>query len=241
MAKIPDQPQDIFELLKHDSLSAYGNDLVSLMLYGSAAAGAYVKDKTDINILLVLTQEGIGRLDACLPLVKNWRKRNVAVPLLITKEFIASSLDAYPIEFLNMKNNSILIYGENVLEPLSFKPDDLRLQIERELKGKILWLREGYLASEGSARQIRELIVRSLTAFVSIFNALLYLKTGEAPHVRHETMKQMAGGFGLDASVFESCMMIKDGTDQFSGAEVVKVFKKYLQEAGKVCHQVDKG
>ena len=35
-----------------------------------------------------------------------------------------------------MKNNHILIYGENVLEKLNFKPEDLRLQIERELKAK---------------------------------------------------------------------------------------------------------
>src|SRR5665647_1329976 len=101
MAKIPDQPQDIFVPLTEDYLKTFGKDLISLMLYGSAAGGAYVKGKSDINILVVLTPEGINRLEDGFALVKNWRKRNLAMPRVMTKAFIESSLDAYPIEFLN--------------------------------------------------------------------------------------------------------------------------------------------
>ncbi|MEE9910798.1 MAG: hypothetical protein K4571_03655 [Deltaproteobacteria bacterium] len=239
MAKIPDQPQDIFVPLTQDYLQTFGKDLVSLMLYGSAAGGSYVKGKSDINILVVLTDEGINRLEDGFTLVKNWKKRNVAVPLVMTKAFIESSLDAYPIEFLNMKNNSILIHGENVLESLVFKPEDLRLQIERELKGKILLLREGYLESEGSARPIRQLISKSLTAFVSVFNAMIYLKQMQAPHNKRETIKEMNKVFGIDAAVFMLCFDIREGTDKLSGREVIDVFKKYLREVENVCHTID--
>jgi predicted nucleotidyltransferase len=239
MAKIPDQPQDIFVPLTQDYLQAFGKDLVSLMLYGSAAGGSYVKGKSDINVLVVLTPEGINRLEDGFALVKIWRKRNVAVPLVMTKQFIDSSLDSYPIEFLNMKNNSVLIYGENVLEPLVFKPEDLRLQIERELKSKILLLREGYLESAGSARPVRQLISKSLTAFVSIFNAMLYLKEVRAPRDKNETIREMNKVFTIDAAVFVLCFEIRQGADKLSGAEVIDVFKKYLREVEKVCHIID--
>ena len=239
MAKIPDQPQDIFVPLTQDYLKAFGNDLVSLMLYGSAAGGSYVKGKSDINVLAVLTPEGINRLEDAFAIVKSWRNRKVAVPLVMTKPFIVSSLDSYPIEFLNMKNNSVLIYGENVLEPLSFKPEDLRLQIERELKSKILLLREGYLDSEGSPRQVRQLINKSLTAFVSIFNAMLHFKNAKSPHDKRETIKEMQQVFAVDGAVFMMCFDIRDGSDKLSGKEVIDVFKKYLREAEKVCHIVD--
>lgn len=239
MAKIPDQPQEIFAPLTQDYLQAFGSDLISLMLYGSAAGGSYVKGKSDINVLVVLTPEGIARLEDGFALVKNWRKRNVAVPLVITKEFISSSLDAYPIEFLNMKNNSVLIYGENVLAPLTFKPEDLRLQIERELKSKILLLREGYLESAGSARPIRQLIGKSMAAFVAIFNAMLYLKKAAAPQDKLETIKEMHQVFNVDAEVFRLCFAIKADTDQLSGREVIEVFKKYLGEVEKVTKIID--
>lgn len=239
MAKIPDQPQDIFVPLTQDYLQAFGKDLISLMLYGSAASGSYVKGKSDINILVVLTEEGIVRLEDAFELVKNWRKRNVAIPLVLTKNFISSSLDSYPIEFLNMKNSSVLIYGENVLEPLAFKPEDLRLQIERELKSKILLLRQGYLESEGSARRVRQLIGRSLTAFTAIFNAMLYLKQAKTPRDKQETMKEMNRVFTIDAGIFMLCHEIRQGVDKLSGKEVMDVFKKYLREAEKASEIID--
>lgn len=239
MAKIPDQPQDIFVPLTQDYLQTFGRDLISLVLYGSAADGSYVKGKSDINLLVVLSKEGISRLDDAVVLVKNWRKRNVAVPLLVTKEFIASSLDAYPIEFLNMKSHAVLIYGENVLDALIFKPADLRLQIERELKSKILLLREGYLECEGSARKLRQLIGRSLTAFVSIFNAMLYLKNVPTPANKYATIKEMNRVFTIDEAVFKLCFEIKQDSDKLSGKEVVDGFKKYLREVEKACHIID--
>jgi hypothetical protein len=157
----------------------------------------------------------------------------------MTRNFISSSLDAYPIEFLNMKNNSILMYGENVLDSLVFKPEDLRLQIERELKSKILLLREGYLDSEGSARKLRQLIGRSLTAFVAIFNAMLYLKQNQAPRNRRETLDEMKRIFTIDAEVFRLCFEIRQDTDKLSGKEIIDIFKKYLQEAEKACSIID--
>ncbi len=67
----------------------------SLIVYGSAAAGYYVKGKSDINLLVILTAEGMERLeDSLRSVVKNWRKRSVAVPWVMTREFILKSLIA---------------------------------------------------------------------------------------------------------------------------------------------------
>jgi predicted nucleotidyltransferase len=239
MAKIPDKPQEIFVPLTQDFLKIFNKELVSLILYGSAASGHYVKGKSDINLLVVLTSTGMDKLADVLDTVQVWKKSRVAVPLVMTKTFIEKSLDCYPIEFLNMRNRHILIYGENVLEQLKFKPEDLRLQIERELKGKLILLRNGYLESGGNARQLKQLINRSFTAFTSIFNALLYLKQESAPHHRRDTIKEIAKLFTVDAGVFLSCADIKEGIDKLSGKEVEAVFKKYLQEVEKICDIVD--
>jgi hypothetical protein len=239
MAKIPDQPQEVFVPLTSDYLKVFGSELVSLIVYGSAAAGSYVKGKSDINLLVVLTDAGKNRLDVAFDTVKYWKKRKVATPLVMTKEFIETSLDSYPIEFLNMKNSHILVYGENVLANLAFQPADLRLQIEREIKGKIILLTQGYLETEGSARALRQLIGRSITAFISIFNALLFLKQGKAPQTRRETIQEACNLFSLDAAVFELCSDIKEGKDNLSGKEISNIFKKYLQEVEKIGNIVD--
>jgi hypothetical protein len=240
MTKIPESPQDIFVPITQDYRKVLGNDLVSLILYGSAAGGHYIRGKSDINLLVVVTEAGMDKLADILDTVKDWKKRHVAVPLVMTRDFIECSLDSYPIEFLNMKNSHILIYGENVLEPLIFKPEDLRLQIERELRGKLILLRQGYLEAEGKAGQLKKLIANSFTAFISIFKALLYLEHESAPHGRRETIKEIGNLLAVDVSVFMLCADIKEGVDHLSGEEVIGVFKKYLQEVNKLCNIVDR-
>jgi hypothetical protein len=239
MTRIPDQPQDIFVPLTQDYLKIFDKELVSLILYGSAAGGHYIKGRSDINLLAVITPAGMEKLADVLDTVSAWKKRHVAVPLVMTRDFILSSLDSYPIEFLNMKNNHITIYGENILESLTFKPEDLRLQIERELRGKLILLRQGYLEAQGKARPLKRLIANSFTAFISIFNALLYLKQGKSPQGRRDTIKEVSSIFTIDATVFNLCADIKEGVDRLSGAEAVNVFNKYMQEVDKLCNIVD--
>jgi predicted nucleotidyltransferase len=239
MTKIPESPQDIFVPLTQDYRKVFGNDLVSLILYGSAASGHYVRGKSDINLLVVLTEAGMDKLADVLDTVSAWRKRHVAVPLVMTRNFIECSLDSYPIEFINMVNSNILIYGENVLAPLVFNPDDLRLQIERELRGKLILLRQGYLDAQGKPRQLKQLIADSFTAFISIFKALLYLKHEKAPHSRREVIKEVGDLLSIDLSVFMQCADIKEGGDHLSSAEVIDVFKKYLREVNNLCNIVD--
>jgi predicted nucleotidyltransferase len=239
MTKIPDKPQDIFVPLTQDYLKVFGKELVSLILYGSAASGSYIRGKSDINLLVVLTVAGMDKLGDAPEMVKMWKKRRVAVPLMMTKSFINSSLDCYPIEFLNMKNNHIIIYGENVLRDLIFNPADLRLQIERELKGKLILLRQGYLDVEGKERQLKQLIGHSFTAFTSIFNALLYLKNNAIPQDRRNTIKELANYFAIDTDVFIQCADVREGKNNLSGEDVIRLFKRYVQEVEKIGNIVD--
>jgi len=239
MSRIPDSPEEIFVPLIQDYLRVFAGELVSLIIYGSAAGGLYIKGKSDINLLVVLTPAGMDKLPQAFSLISQWKKRRVAVPLVLTKKFIAVSLDSYPIEFLNMKNSHILIYGENVLEKLEFQHDNLRLQIERELRGKLIHLRQGYLEAEGNGRKLRKLISASFTAFISIFNALLYLKKGSAPRGRRETIKEVTAVFAVDTEAFSNCASIKEGVDKFSRKEVEEIFGKYVREVENICNIVD--
>ena len=172
-------------------------------------------------------------------MVARWRKRNVAIPLFMTRSYLEGSQDAYPIEFLNMKRHYVVVSGKDVLAELAFDRRHIRLQLERELRGKLLHLRSGYLATEGNARKIRELITLSLTAFISLFSALLYLKNIEIPHGKREIITAAGKAFGIDAAIFLKCEEIRRKTDRFSSYEVKAVFQAYMKEVSRLCDQID--
>lgn len=237
MAKI-EKPEEIFPELTQGYREIYGDGLVSVILYGSAAGRDYRPGKSDLNFLVILSEEAIDHLDRALGTVSRWCKKGVATPLFMTKSYIISSLDSYPLEFLNMQKGYILVYGEDVLKDISFEPGDLRLQCEREIKGKLLLLRERFLETEGKARRMRELIADSITAFISIFRGLLYLRGAEIPSSRREIVEVLARQFPVDAAPFLRCLDIKEG-EKLSSSETAEAMKAYLAEVRTLWGIVD--
>lgn len=239
MAKAPSKPAEIFGSFDAEYRRIFGEDLLSIVLYGSGAGDDYLPGRSDLNFLITLTEEGIGRLDLVIDTIARWRKRSVTVPLFMTRRDLAGSQDAYPIELINMKRQYIVVSGEDVLAGLSFDPCHIRLQLERELRGKLLHLRGGYLATGGSVRKIRELIALSLTAFVSLFSALLTLKNLAIPAGKRAVITAAGTAFGFPAAVFLDCEEIRRKTDRFSSAQVREVFWRYLREVSRLCDQIE--
>jgi hypothetical protein len=181
----------------------------------------------------------MDRLEQTFDVVKKWEKRRVAIPLMMTQSNIRSSIDAYPIEILNMSLHHIVVFGEDVLEGLTLRRECLRLQLERELRGKLLLLRQGFLSTGGKEKPIRNLIRVSLTAFLSAFNGLLYVKGIEIPRERPALVAAVEEAFAIDKDLFHQCLEIRKGRDDFSKKEISAIFQGYVKEIAKLCDEVD--
>jgi len=239
MGKIPNRPEEIFAELKQDYVALFGDDLVAIILYGSGARGEYVPKKSDINLLIVLSDKGIERLGDATDAVAKWRKRNVRVPLVMTRGYIQSSLDAFPLEFFNIKSAYQVIQGEDILKDVVIQKEDLRLQCERELKAKLLLLRESFLEANNKSHLLRELVAQSLSAFISIFKALLYLKGDEVPEKNEAVLSATVQSFGLDREIFQTLWYIKRGEKKSDRGALKEIVQKYVSEIRGLSTQVD--
>jgi len=239
MGKIPNRPEDIFDELKQDYTALFGDDLVAIILYGSGARGEYVPKKSDINLLIVLSDTGIEHLGDATDAVAKWRKRNVRVPLVMTRGYIESSLDAFPLEFFNIKSAYKVIHGEDILKDVVIQKGDLRLQCERELKAKLLLLRESFLEANNKTHLLRELVAQSLSAFISIFKALLYLKGDEVPEKNEAVLSATVQSFGLDREVFQTLWYIKREEKKLDRDDLKEMVQKYISEIRGLSTQVD--
>jgi len=239
MSRIPKDPKEILDKFVNDCKGVYGNDLVSIILYGSGAGKDYVPGRSDINFMIILTEEGIKDPERAFGLVKKWRKRNVAVPLFLTDNYIKTSADVFPIEYLNFKRRYVPVYGEDILKGLSFKKELIRLQAEREIKGKLLLLRESYLETAGNKRGLTNIINQSLHAFIAIFNALLFMKDIDIPEGGRSLVLAVCNAFGLENSIFMKLIHIREGKIKPDEKELNMIFKNYLNEVHKLSKIVD--
>lgn len=239
MARIPKNPDDIFNEFTSDFRHVFGDDLEAIILYGSAAKGQYRYKRSDINFLLVLTENGINELGKCTPLVKKWLKRRVAPPLIVSRNYIESSLDSFPLEFMDMQANHRLVFGEDLLSDLTISTDNLRLQCERELKGKLLHLRTSFLQFAGSKRMLFQLVTQSLADFSILFTGLLHLKSVTVPATRADIIFKTVEQFSLDKSVFDRLLRIIDRQEKPSGTEWPSIMQQYIHEIRILTQTVD--
>ncbi len=232
-------PKEIFSNITNDYKNLYENDLESIILYGSAAGSDYQPGRSDINFMIVLSENGITDLARSFRTIAQWKKRKVSTPLFLTRYYVNSSTDVFPIEYLNFKHNHQLVYGEDILNNLTFDKEHIRLQCEREIKGKLLLLREAFLESQGSKTALKSIIKDSLPTFVSIFTALLFLKNTEIPEDRLSIIKATCKSYGLDSSIFAKLLDIRDDKSKLAREDIAGIYNEYLSEIRTLSKIVD--
>ncbi len=239
MIRAPKRPEDIFPEFTEDYQGIYGDDLISIVLYGSGARGDYIPGRSDLNFLLVLTDEGIRGLHRAFKAVAKWHRRRVATPLFMTEEYIATSLDTFSLEFLNIKRHYRVVWGKDPLAKLTIPKRQLHLQCEREVKGKLLQLREAYLSSEGRGRALAVLASQSITALISIFQGILYLRDLEIPDQRGEVIAAITTETGLDGDPFLELLEVKEGTTKLPVQQMEDLMERYIGEVRRLAFWVD--
>jgi hypothetical protein len=239
MRKANADPREVGYQVIADCEHLFGDDLISILLYGSAASGEYRPGSSDINIMIVLTEEGIDRLDRAFEAVGKWRKSSAAIPLFITQGYLETSLDVFPIEYLNFRTNHVLVYGKDILEGLVIKPEFLRLQCERELKGKLLLLREAFVGTEGKGGRLRDVVSESLPAMAATFRALLYLNGREGRGDKRSILRETCEVFGMEHMVFQNLLDIREGRLKPGDRDLLALFKAYMGEVRRLSNLVD--
>jgi hypothetical protein len=236
--KPPEKPEDIFAELSQDLTGELGADLLGICLFGSAAAGRYVKGTSDLN-LLILVADGARKVTSRLmPFYKKWAPAGVSPPLVLSPEYIASSLDVFPIEFLVMAAGHLCIHGQDPFENLQVEPKHLRLQLERELKGKLTTLRTRLLASGGNLKALTALASEALPAFTAFFQAWLQLTKGRFPQEPEMVLAQ-AREAGLEVEAYAALQRVRRGDYKPEAKQMVDLWEEGIFELEDICRQVD--
>jgi predicted nucleotidyltransferase len=240
MAKKEPRSMQVLERMVRDLESALGEKLVSVVLYGSAARGDFEEGTSDFNLLLVLSDLSPSTLEALTKPVRSWERQGQPSPRYFTRETLADAADVFPIEFLDIKQCRIVKSGEDPFERLEIHRDHLRLQCERELREKMMRLRERYIECNARPKELRRLLTDSYTTFAAIFRGCLHLTTaGEEPPVHNdEVVSAFCSRAGLDPAPFDEVDRLKR-----SGSIRVdpkSIFTRYYEELSKAVGAVDR-
>lgn len=221
-------------------LVLYKNNILSVNLYGSAIRKDFDPKISAINLLVILKELTFVDLKQGLKLTAKGVKNNIPAPLFLTREHIRSSQDVFPMEFLEMQENYLCVYGEDILSGLAVKTDHLRLFCEEQIKGKLIRIRQAYLEIGLQRRGIEKLLKDSLTALVPVFRNILRIKGIVPPVDKEKVLTAIAGECGLDQEAFLAILRDKNADEKIAGKDAEVYFEKYLEQIQKLASLVDK-
>jgi len=220
-------------------MAVHGDEILSINLYGSAVDESFNIKRSNINFVIVFKKIGINTLQKSLKLVKRGVKKKIIAPLFFTEEHIVTSCDTFPIEFLEIRDKHVCIYGEDVFATLSIDNKNLRLQCEQQVKSLLIKLRQSYLEIGLEKKGIEKLIVESFRTVLPVFRTVLRLKGETIPPEQKQLIMQVASLAGLSTSIFMMVLQDKAGDEKIGNCEAVKFLGNYLAEIQKLAQFVD--
>ncbi len=223
------------KLLELDS-----DNIISLAVYGSATGNNFVPGKSNVNLAVVVNILMLKQLKIYQKLAPK-RKKQVVVPLFLTQEHVQSSLDVFPMELLEIKDNHVTIFGKDVFDGLEVEFSHLRLQCEREIKSRLIRLRQAYPEVGAKAKGLAALLVESFNSILPIMRALLYLGDQEhTPEVaKDQILSQLGAKFDIDDNLFKRILELKTIKKLPPLPELESIFDQYLQQLQRLAQLVD--
>ncbi|HXY69105.1 MAG TPA: nucleotidyltransferase domain-containing protein [Gemmatimonadales bacterium] len=220
--------------------TALGGNLTSLVLFGSAARGTHVEGRSDLNLLLVVKDASVAALHAATPVVAEWARGGQPPPLIFAEAEWAASTDVFPIELEDMRDAHRVLAGRDPLAGVATKRSYLRLELEHEIRGKVLRLRTEYAAAAADGKALGRLLVHSAGTFFVLFRAVLRLGGGAPPADHGALVRETAAAAGLDAAAFAWVLTALEGKGAADLAPYDPIAGKYVDAMEKLAEYVDR-
>ncbi len=220
--------------------AAAGANLESVILFGSAAAGDFHPEFSNVNLFCVIRDSSFAALQTLAPAVKWWDSQKQPPPLFMTRDEIERSADVFTIELLDMREHHRVLFGEDVVKSLSIPANLHRVQVEYELREKLALLRQHLLLASGNNSRLWELLLRSISSFATLFRHALIVLGHDAPVSRRETVHALSKKIGFDASGILQVLDVRERKSDRKQFDVADVFSRYLSALEQVTAAVDK-
>jgi predicted nucleotidyltransferase len=219
---------------------AHGDNLRAVVVYGSAAAGDQRQGRArDVNILVLVRSLALDDLEREGPVAQAWAKAGNPPPLTLTESEWLESADIFPMEYADVLEHHRVLHGDLPDEDRIIDREHLRLELEQQVMGKLIQLRQGAMAAAGRRGALLELLEASLSTFMVLFRAAVRLHGQRPPFTSEALCQRVADLCGVDPSPFVQVIRHKRGEARLGAADAAALLDRYLTETGKLKAHID--
>lgn len=218
---------------------AFGARLRSVLLYGSVARGEYIEGVSNINVLVLLDEIDPTTLRTAAPRALQWASSGL-VPLLLEADEWARASDVFAIEVLDMLDAHDALHGPDPLQGLEVSAEALRLQAERELRGKLVTLHSGMLGGAEKPEALGDLLRVALPSYLTYVRAALRLAGQPVPPTSAAVIEAGARTVSFDPAGLKAALDARSTRARWKVSITDRVMESYHAAAERLAEFVDR-
>jgi hypothetical protein len=218
---------------------AFGDRIVSVLLYGSAAAGDWQERASDLNILCVLTAITGAEIKLAEPLFQWWGKQGNLPPVLLTEDEVRQSTDCFPMEFHDLQERRRVLMGRDIMADLRIDFSYYRAHVERELRSKQMRLRQKAIELLGRPDRLLKLMTDSISTFCALGRHALILGKLPARWKKREILAAISEATGSPMQAANQLLTIREAGKKPSASDALALLDQYLCDTDVIVHFVD--
>ena len=237
-----DPGEDVLAAARHwlePVRTALGSDFVAAYLTGSVLTQGFHPDHSRVNVLLVSRHLGDETLDSLAQALPQTKRPPHFAPLFMTQHQIESSLDSFPIEWVEIQERHLLIEGQDVLGNLEVPRTYLRLQCEHELRAKLILLRQSYVLGSAHPDRLEPVLHQSASGFATLFRTLLRLSGESPPADPSRVVERVADLYQLQAEGLLGAYRVRAARRRHKGQELLGIYRKFMAEIERLVEAIN--
>ena len=211
----------------------------AILVYGSAARGEFLPGYSNINVLIVLEHVTQPELQQWSGIHKQWAREKFVAPLFLTHKDLQQSSDVFPLEFLDIKEQHVLLEGRDPFPELHVNTTNLFLQCRQEVHSNLLRVRQNYVEGWGKIEAIQTLLPLSLTSLLPCLRGLYRLLDLPSNLKSPEVLDELKVTLDMDPLVFLEVWRLKRGLSTPGKHELPKLLERYLVGLEQLVGTVD--
>jgi len=219
--------------------NAVGDNLESVVLYGSTVRGDAQAPYSDLNLLCVVRSASRAELEKMASLVHWWSQgQGQRSPLIFTADELRRSADVFAIELLDMQRAHRVLYGAEIIAGIPVPMNLHRVQVEHELRTLIQKLRQHYLHGPAEEASLRTVLAKSLSSVVTLLRHTLIAMDRDAAIERQDLLHQVHRHLGVNVHALQAVLELRK-TPSAKG-NVGSLYGNYLEVLEHICDQLDR-
>lgn len=217
---------------------ACGENLVSIVLFGSAAREDFHEQFSDVNLLVVM-QELKPSSFAPISNVLHWwsHEEKLRPPMIMTLEELRESADVFAIELIDIKDSHKTLFGQDVVAAIEVPMNLHRIEVEHELRTTLLRLRQHLLLSPDNEDELRTVLAKSITSVLTLLRHTLLVLRENPPQAKPQLLNRASEVFGFEVAPLQAILALRSGD---GGPENVReLYHAYMSAIQRVAHELD--